>query len=84
MFGLSGRQLFILLTLLVLLFAGTQYLPAYFADFEFNDYLHQQVRFALTSRKPPETIRGEMLQKAKELGIPLTKDDIQITRRGPT
>jgi hypothetical protein len=84
MFGLSGRQIFILLILFVLLFAGAQYIPAYFAAFQFNDYVRQEVKYALTSRKPPEAIRGEALEKAKELGIALTKDDIQIARRGPS
>ena len=84
MFGLSGRQFFILLILIVLLFAGSQYLPGYFAAFQLNDYLRQEVKFALPTRKSPETIRAGVLEKAKELGIALTKNDVRITRRGPS
>ena len=84
MFGLSGRQLFILLILIVLLFAGAQYIPGYFAAFQFNDFIRQEVKFAVASRKSPETIRANILQKAKELGISLTKNDIHITKRGPS
>ena len=84
MFGLNGRQLFILLVLILALFAGTQYAPGYFAAFQFNDYIRQEVKFAVTARKSPEMIRGEVLQKAKELGIPLTKSDIHVTKRGPS
>src|SRR4051794_17615256 len=83
MFGLSGRQIFILLVLITLLFAGAQYVPAYFAAFQFNDYVRQEVKYAASSRKTPETLRGEVLQKANELGIPMTKNDIRITRQGP-
>lgn len=84
MFGLNGRQLFILLILILILFAGTQYVPGYFAAFQFNDYIRQEVKFAVTARKSPEMIRANVLQKAVELGIPLTKGDIHITRRGPS
>jgi hypothetical protein len=83
MFGLSGRQLFILLALILLLFAGAQYVPGYFAALQFNDYVRQEVKFAVSSRKTPEAVRDEALQKANELGIPLTKNDVRITRRGP-
>src|SRR5207253_1451823 len=80
----NGRQLFILFILIVLLFAGTQYAPGYFAAFQFNDYVRQEVKYAVTARKTPERIRAEILEKAKELEIPLTKNDIHVTRRGPS
>ena|ERR1051326_858386 len=83
MLGLSGRQIFILLVLVGLLFAGTQYGPAYFAAFQFNDYIHQEVTFAVTNRKSPEMLRTEIVQKAGELGIKVMPKDILITRRGP-
>src|SRR5437899_86732 len=84
MFGLSGRQIFILLVLVVLLFAGTQYGPAYFSAFQLNDYIHQEVMFAVTNRKTPEMIRGEVVQKASDLGIKILPKEIHITRRGPS
>jgi hypothetical protein len=84
MFGLSGRQLLILLSIIVLLFAAAQYIPAYFAAFQFNDYIRQQVKYAASARKPTDTLREEVLRKATDLGIPLTKKDIRITRRGPS
>ena len=83
MFGLSGRQIFILLVLVAILFAGTQYVPAYFAAFQFNDYIRQEVKYAVTNRKTTEMLRTIIVQKAKELGIPVQPRDIQITRRGP-
>ena len=83
MFGLKGRQIFILLVLVAILFAGTQYAPAYFAAFEFNDYIRQEVKYAVTNRKTPEMLRNNIVQKAHELGIPVQPRDIRITRRGP-
>ena|ERR1051326_2523921 len=84
MFGLSGRQIFILLIVVALLFAGAQYVPAYFAAFQFNDYVRQEVKYAATSRKTVDSLRADVLEKAKELEIPITKKDIRITRRGPS
>jgi hypothetical protein len=83
MFGLSGRQIFILLVLVGLLVAGTQYGPAYFAAFQYNDYIHQEVTFAVTNRKTPEMLRAEIVQKGSDLGIHVDPKEIHITRRGP-
>ena len=83
MFGLNGRQLLLLLILVAVLFAGTQYVPGYFAALQFNDYVRQEVKYAVSSRKTPEAVRDEVVDKATELGIELTKKDIHITRRGP-
>jgi hypothetical protein len=83
MFGLNGRQIFILLALIVLLFAATQYVPGYFVAIQFNDYCRQEVKYAASSRKTPEAVRDQVIDKATELGIPLTKKEVHITRRGP-
>jgi hypothetical protein len=83
MFGLNGRQIFILLLLVAVLVAGTQYVPGYFAAFQFNDFVRQEVKYAGAARKTPEAVRDDLLQKATEYGIPLEKQDVHITRRGP-
>jgi hypothetical protein len=83
MFGLSGRQIFILTALVLILFAGTQYGPAYFAAFQYNDFIHQEVTFAVTNRKTAEIIRTDIVQRGNELGIHVDPKDIHITRRGP-
>ena len=84
MFGLKGRQLFIIVLGIVVVFAAYQYFPAYFAAFRFNDYVRQQVKYAGTSKKTADALRDEVSRKAAELGIPITKKDIRISRRGPS
>ena len=84
MFGLNGRQLFILLVLVVALLAGTQYVPGWFASIQFSDYVRQEVKYAVSSRKTPEAVRDAVVDKATELGIPLTKKEVHITKKGPT
>ena|SRR5690349_5603188 len=84
MFGLTGRRFLILLIVAGLLFAGSIYVPVYFAAFEFNDYIRQQVKYASTSRKTIEVLRADILNKATELGIPITRKDIHVSRQGPS
>jgi len=84
MFGLSGRQIFILLIVIVLVYAGIQYVPAYFASFQFNDFIREEVKFAFSSRKTVNAVRADVIKKAKELDISIMPDDIHITRRGPS
>lgn len=84
MFGLKGRQILVILLIIAAVFAGTQYVPAYINAFQFNDYVRQQVKYAGSSRKTADTLRDEIQRKAVELGIPITKKDIRISRRGPS
>ena len=83
MFGLKGRQLFILLVLIAALFAGSRYVPGDIAAFQFNDDARREVKYAVSARKSPDAIRQDLLDKATELGIPLDQQDVRITRRGP-
>jgi hypothetical protein len=84
MFGLNGRRIVFLAIAACLVFAATQYVPAYFAGFQFNDHVRQQVKFAGTARMTVDALRSDVLRKAAELGIPLTKNNIRISRRGPS
>ena len=84
MFGLNGRQLFFLLAFIALLYAATQYGPAYFAAFQFNDFIRQEVKFAAAAQKTADVVRSDILAEAQELGIALEKNDVHMTKRGPS
>src|SRR4051812_28029648 len=83
MFGLSGRQIFLLLLLVAALYAGSQFIPAYFHAFQFNDYIKSEVKFALSARRTPEDVRQHIVEEAKELDIPVGPRDVLIAKRGP-
>jgi hypothetical protein len=83
MFGLSGRQIFLLLLLVAFLYAGSQFIPVYFHAFQFNDFIKQEVKFALSARRTPEDVRQHIVEEAKELEIPVVARDVQIAKRGP-
>jgi hypothetical protein len=82
MFGRRSRHILIVLIIVAVAFTGAQYIPAYFAAFQFNDFVRQEVKYAGTSRKTADALRADILEKANELGIPLTKKDVRITKRG--
>ncbi len=84
MFGLNGRQLFILLLFVALLFAGSQYIPPYFNAFQFNDFVRQEVKYAVSARKTTDDVRNAIVKKAAELNLPITPKDVRIIRRGPS
>lgn len=84
MFGLNGRQRFFLLLFILALVLATQYVPPYYAAFQFNDFIRQEVKFAVTARKTTDMVRRGIVQKADELGINVGPKDIKITRRGPS
>jgi len=79
----GGAKLSLFLTLLVLgsmVFVGGKIVPVYFANYQFQDSIESESRFALTGfpKKTPDDVRNDIWNKAKELGIPAQKDAIRI------
>jgi hypothetical protein len=80
----GGSRLNLVLTLAILgatIFVGVKILPPYFANYQFEDAVKSEARFALSGypRKTEDDIRNDVWKKAQELGIPLAKREaIQI------
>jgi hypothetical protein len=79
----GGSKLSLFLTLLVLggmVFAAVKIVPVYFANYQFQDSIESESRFALTGypKKSPDDVRNDVWNKAKDLGIPAQKEAIKI------
>jgi hypothetical protein len=79
----GGSKVSLFLTLLVLgamAFVAFKIAPVYLANFQFQDSIESESRFALTGypKKTPDDVRDDIWNKAKELGIPTQKDSIRI------
>jgi hypothetical protein len=79
----GGSRLNLIITLLIVgsvVFAGVKVIPVYFANYQFQDSIESESRFALTGypKKSLDDIRGDVWQKAQDLSIPAQKDDIQV------
>jgi hypothetical protein len=72
--------LFTLLVLGAMGFAAVKVVPVYFANYQFQDAIESESRFALTGypKKTVDDIRDDIWRKAQDLGIPAQKDAIQI------
>ena len=79
----GGSKANLILTLFVLgimAFVAIKICPVYFANYEFQDSIESESRFALTGypKKTPDDVRNDVWSKAKDLGIPTQKDAIKI------
>lgn len=79
----GGSKRNLIITLLIvgsMVFAAVKVVPVYFANYQFQDAIESESRFALTGypTKSIEDIRDDVWQKAQELSIPVQKDDIRI------
>jgi hypothetical protein len=78
--GSNANLLGTLLVLGVMAFAAVKIVPVYFANYQLQDSIESESRFALTGypMKSADDVRNDIWNKAKELGIPATKDQIQV------
>jgi hypothetical protein len=79
----GGSKVNLVVTLLVLgamVLVAIKIVPVYFANYQFQDSIESESRFALTGypKKSADDVRNDIWNKAKDLGIPATKDQIQV------
>jgi len=79
----GGSKLNFLITVLVLgamVFAGVKIVPVYVANYQLQDSMQTEARFALSSypKKSTEDMRDDIFKKMQELGVPGKKEDIKV------
>jgi len=80
----GGSKLNFLITLAVLGaigYAGFKVVPAYVNDYQFQDWIQQESRYALSGypKKSTDDIRNDVIKKAKELDLPIKSEDIRVS-----
>lgn len=78
----GGTKLNLLLTLAVvgaMLFTAVKIVPPYFANWQFQDAIETEARFAIVNRKVEDDVRNDVFKKMQELGIPGKRDDIRVS-----
>jgi hypothetical protein len=78
--GSKANLLFTLVVLGAMAFVAAKVVPVYFANYQLQDSIESESRFALTGypKKTPEDVRTDIFNKAKDLGIPAQKDAIHV------
>jgi hypothetical protein len=79
----GGSRVKTLLTLLIvgaMIFAAVKIVPAYVDNYQFQDSMQSEARFALSyPKKNADQVRDDLWRKAQDLSIPLAqKDDIKV------
>jgi hypothetical protein len=80
----GGSKLNLMITLAVMaamVFGAIKIVPVYFANYQFQDALDSESRFALTGypKRNEEDIRDDIMKKAQDLGIPAKREAIQVS-----
>jgi hypothetical protein len=60
-------------------FCAWKIVPPYFSNWQLQDAVETEARFAIANRKVEDDIRSDVYKKAQELGVPAKKDDIRVT-----
>lgn len=85
--GESGKaglgSLVALVLLVVTVYLGMTIIPVRAAAYQFDDTVREQVVYAGARRRRvgDDEVNRNLLEKAEELGLPVTKRNIRITRR---
>jgi len=79
----GGSKLNVILPLLILgamIFAIAKIVPAYFANYQFQDAIQTEAKFALTGypKKNLDDLREDVYKKAQELDIPAERESIRV------
>ena len=78
----GGSKLKTVLTLLIvgfLIFSGVKIIPAYFANYQLQDSMQTEARFAIADHRAVDQIREDIWKKVQELEIPAKKEDIKVS-----
>ena len=65
------------------LYVGVQVIPPYFHNYQFQDAIENTARFTgVDTAITPEDIRQKAFKSAQEYDIPITAEQINVTRNG--
>ncbi len=79
----GGSKIKLLLAVAIIgsvVFAAVKIVPAYFANYQFQDAIESESRFALTGypKRSQTDIQNEVFKKAQDLGLPVTAEDVKV------
>ena len=78
--GSKLKGLFSLAIFAAIIFVCVKVVPPYFANYQFQDAIESESRFALSGypKKTNDDIVTDVVKKAQELGIPAKPDDVRL------
>ncbi len=64
--------------LLFALYSAVKILPSYVANYQLQDKMQEQARFAVVNRYPEEKIREIIFKEVEDLEVPVKREEIKI------
>ncbi len=61
-----------------LIYSAVKILPVYIANYQLQDKMQEQARFAVVNHYPEERIRDLIFKEVQELDIPVKREEIKI------
>jgi hypothetical protein len=76
----EGRLKAIIYTviLVTLVFLAVKLVPLYVSEYQLQDKMNEQAKFAVVNRYSEEQIRDILMKVVRDLDIPATRDDIKL------
>ena len=76
----EGKLKAIIYTLILLaaVFAAVKVVPIYVAEYELNDKITEQARFAVVNRYSEDQVRDIIFKVVQDLDIPANREDIKV------
>jgi hypothetical protein len=65
--------------LVIAIFVAFKILPAYVSEYQLNDKMEEQARFAVVNRYSEDQIRDIIYKEVQDLDIPAKREDIKIS-----
>jgi hypothetical protein len=78
------KLIFGILVIAASLYLGVQFVPVYYANYEFEDFIKTEATLQTYTSKPEADIRDGIFRKAQDLDIPISKEAIKVQRAGST
>lgn len=77
----EGRLKAIVYTVVLIstVYAAFKIVPAYVAEYQLNDKMQEQARFAVVNRYNEDQIRDIIFKEVQDLDIPAKREDIKVS-----
>ncbi len=76
--GVRLKLILAVLVLFSLLYIAWKVIPPYFANYQLEDSMRNEARFAAVNKRTQEDIQDDIFRKIKDLDIPARREDIKV------
>ena len=76
----EGKPKAIIVTVIILfaIYSAVKIVPAYVKEYELQDKMQEQARFAVVNRYPEEKIREIIFKEVEDLELPVKREEVKI------